>query len=97
MTRRRRLWQGNYWDHLLRHPDEQIGIARYIVLNPIRSGLVTDLRDYRWWGIGSIEQGRGLGLVFVNGLPLLATCGPGQQHCHLKLLEPLSGVDFCPG
>ena len=20
MTRKRRLWQGNYWDHLLRHP-----------------------------------------------------------------------------
>jgi putative transposase len=46
----RRLWQGNYLDWILRDGDDALATARYIVSDPVRSGLVSDLLDYRWWG-----------------------------------------------
>jgi len=46
----RQLWQGNYWDWILRDGDDVFAIARYIVSDPVRSGLASDLLDYRWWG-----------------------------------------------
>jgi REP element-mobilizing transposase RayT len=45
----RRLWLKNYWDHVLRDPDDARGLALYAVSDPIRSKLVDDLSDYRWW------------------------------------------------
>jgi len=43
------LWQGNYFDHALR-PDEDIrALARYIVANPLRAGLVESVGDYSLW------------------------------------------------
>ena len=49
-TSKRKLWQGNYWDHILRDPDEALKVAMYIVSDPIRSGLVSELMEYPWWG-----------------------------------------------
>jgi putative transposase len=47
---RRRLWQGNYYDHVLRDPDTSLTVSRYIVRDPLRTGLVSNLDDYKWWG-----------------------------------------------
>jgi putative transposase len=45
-----RLWQGNYWDRVLRESDEVFQITRYLITDPIRSGLVQALTQYPWWG-----------------------------------------------
>ena len=43
------LWQRAFYDHALR-PDEDIRhLARYIVANPLRAGLVLDIGDYPHW------------------------------------------------
>jgi putative transposase len=47
---RRRLWLRNYWDYVLRDPDDAGRFAIYAVSDPIRSKLVDDLSDYPWWG-----------------------------------------------
>jgi REP element-mobilizing transposase RayT len=47
---RRRLWQGSYWDWLLRSEEDEFTVARYIVSDPLRSGLVTNILDYPHWG-----------------------------------------------
>jgi len=40
------LWQRSYYEHVLRR-DEAIGeIARYILNNPVRAGMVQDFRQY---------------------------------------------------
>lgn len=43
------LWQGHYWDRVLRDEDETLGQVRYVLANPIKAG-VKDLRTYRWFG-----------------------------------------------
>nr|WP_305800402.1 hypothetical protein [Thiolapillus sp.] len=43
------LWQPAYYDHALRKEDNHKEIARYIVANPLRGGLVKSLGDYPHW------------------------------------------------
>ena len=43
------LWQKAFYDHALRKEDDLRGIARYIVANPLRAGIVNCLGDYHFW------------------------------------------------
>jgi REP element-mobilizing transposase RayT len=43
------LWQEGYHDHALRQEEDMAGVARYIVANPLRAGLVERLGDYPLW------------------------------------------------
>ena len=45
----RPIWQAGYYDHALRKDEDIQTIARYIVANPIRAGLVTKVGDYSHW------------------------------------------------
>jgi putative transposase len=47
--RRGRIWQDGYYDRSVRNEDELLNMARYIVMNPIRAGLVKSIRDYPLW------------------------------------------------
>jgi REP element-mobilizing transposase RayT len=46
---RGRLWQRGYYDRALRRDEDLKEAARYIVMNPIRAGLVTRVGDYPLW------------------------------------------------
>ena len=48
-SRQGRLWQKNFHDHALRKDEDIRTAARYIVSNPLRSGLVRSLRHYPHW------------------------------------------------
>lgn len=43
------LWQRAYHDHALRSDEDVQTIARYIVANPLRAGLVERIGDYPHW------------------------------------------------
>jgi REP element-mobilizing transposase RayT len=43
------LWQEGYHDHALRREEDVQAVARYIVANPLRAGLVERLGDYPLW------------------------------------------------
>ena len=43
------IWQKAYYDHALRGDEDMRGIARYIVGNPLRAGLVDRIGDYPHW------------------------------------------------
>ncbi len=45
-----RLWQKNYYEHVLRKNEDSKKVARYILENPIRKGLVKDVLDYPYVG-----------------------------------------------
>ena len=45
-----RLWQKGYWDRVLREDETPLSFARYIIENPVRAGLVADVRDYPFSG-----------------------------------------------
>nr|WP_237140761.1 MULTISPECIES: transposase [Pseudomonas] len=43
------LWQQGYHDRALRREEDLVKLARYVVANPLRAGLVTRLGDYPLW------------------------------------------------
>jgi putative transposase len=47
---KRRLWQESYYDHVVRPEEDLSAIARYIIDNPVRAGLVQSSLDYPFVG-----------------------------------------------
>jgi len=47
---RRRLWQRSTWDRIVRSGDASQTLMRYILLNPVRAGLVAAAMDYPFTG-----------------------------------------------
>jgi len=45
----RAVWAKAFHDHAVRREENLAAIARYIVLNPVRAGLVRSWRDYPHW------------------------------------------------
>ena len=43
------LWQKSFYDHALREEEDIRAIARYIVANPLRAGLVEHIGYYPHW------------------------------------------------
>ncbi|HDY68618.1 hypothetical protein LCGC14_1743170 [marine sediment metagenome] len=48
-----RLWQINYYEHVLRREEETTTVAGYIFANPVRKGIVEDFAQYEF--LGSFE------------------------------------------
>jgi putative transposase len=49
LNRTGRLWQPGYHDHALRREEDLVAMARYMVANPLRAGLVKHIGDYPLW------------------------------------------------
>ena len=47
-----RLWQSGYYDHVLREDEDRLRGMAYLLANPLRAGLVRDVRQYPFWGSG---------------------------------------------
>ena len=47
--RRASLWQRGFHDRALRREEDLVKVARYVVANPLRAGLVERLGDYPLW------------------------------------------------
>ena len=43
------IWQSSYYDHALRKDEDMQSLARYIIANPLRAGLVNRIGDYPHW------------------------------------------------
>lgn len=43
------IWQDGYHDHALRTEESLHDVARYVVMNPVRAGLVKSVREYPLW------------------------------------------------
>jgi len=48
---RGKLWQPRSYDHLVRKEEDLLEIAKYILHNPVRKGLVEKPEDYKWCGL----------------------------------------------
>jgi putative transposase len=49
LARKGALWEPAYHDHGLRREEDLRGVARYMIANPLRAGLVRRLGDYPFW------------------------------------------------
>lgn len=43
------IWQTGYHDHALRKEERVQDVARYLVMNPVRAGIVKSVREYSLW------------------------------------------------
>lgn len=43
------VWSNDFYDRALRKEEDLLSVARYIVLNPVRAGLVKRCGDYPFW------------------------------------------------
>lgn len=43
------VWQRGFHDHALRRDEDLVSVARYVVANPVRAGLVRHIGDYPHW------------------------------------------------
>ena len=43
------VWQPGFHDHAVRSGEDVVAIARYVVANPLRAGLVRSVGDYPFW------------------------------------------------
>ncbi|WP_213609016.1 transposase [Pseudoalteromonas sp.] len=44
-----KLWQNDYYDHMIRDEKDLINYARYIIANPLRANIVNNVGDYPFW------------------------------------------------
>ena len=47
---RKGLWQTSFYDRVLREEDPNEGVIRYLLMNPVRAGIVEDPRQYPYLG-----------------------------------------------
>jgi REP element-mobilizing transposase RayT len=43
------VWQSAYYDHAVRQDEDLRAVARYIIANPLRAGLVEQIGEYPLW------------------------------------------------
>ena len=43
------VWQPGFHDRALRHDEAVREVARYVIANPVRAGLVSRIEDYSFW------------------------------------------------
>ena len=63
------LWQGGFFDHILREEEDRDKLVRYILANPIRAGLVMDVREYPFWGSGVCSREELIAALFDRPAP----------------------------
>ncbi|NWA29134.1 transposase [Pseudomonas gingeri] len=51
-----RLWQKGFHDRAIRREENLLAVARYIVANPLRAGLVKRVQDYPLWDAVWLED-----------------------------------------
>jgi putative transposase len=51
-----KLWEANYYEHVLRNDEATNAVARYIIQNPVRRGMVEDCSSYPYSGSFEIEN-----------------------------------------
>lgn len=49
LRRSGQIWQPSFHDHAVRTDESLIEMARYVVMNPVRAGLVERIGDYPLW------------------------------------------------
>jgi putative transposase len=51
-----KLWAPNYHEHVLRNDEATMAVARYIIQNPVRKGMVDDCSNYPYSGSFELED-----------------------------------------
>ena len=72
------LWQRNYFEHVLRSDEDANEVARYLLANPVRAGLVKAPEQYPFLGSFTLDVKDLLDSVQVSD----------QAHLKVRLYDP---------
>jgi putative transposase len=90
------VWQGRFKSPVIQSDEHALTVLRYIEANPLRAGLVTDLRDHPWSSYPAHGQGRADRLLAE--LPCwvgLASTEKGRQGCWRSWVQtPLTEAEL---
>lgn len=56
LQRNGQVWQPSFYDHALRQEEDRKSIARYIIANPLRRGLVKKVENYSFWNSVYLDE-----------------------------------------
>ena len=56
----KKVWQRGFHDHALRRDEDVVKLARYVIGNPVRAGLVEHVGDYPHWDAIWLSDGNAL-------------------------------------
>ncbi len=65
----RPLWQRSYFDRTLRADQDVKDVITYVVMNPVRAGLVQSVQEYRFWGSSLYDRREIVEFVAEHGRP----------------------------
>jgi putative transposase len=86
------VWQGRFKSPVIQDDDHLLTVLRYVEGNPLRAGLVADLKDYPWTSYA--VHGLGQAQVLISELPVwsrLGGTGPERQERWRRWVhEPLT-------
>ena len=51
------VWERGYFEHVLRDDESTVAVARYILGNPVRAGLVASPAEYPYSGSDMLQMG----------------------------------------
>ena len=90
------LWQGRFKSLLLDHDASLLECGRYVELNPVRTGLVTNPRDYAWSSYRVYAEGAHNPLITLSPryAPLGSTINERQRAYHQFIHEGLGGASL---
>ena len=93
----KKLWQHNYYEHIIRNQHEYDNIANYIVTNPERWKLGDgdihdgDIHDGENWDIHKVSPYKGwlIGIGIMIMMIALTSCGGGDEMALTGVVEPV--------
>lgn len=71
-----KVWARGFHDHALRREEDMLAVARYLVLNPVRAGLVRSVGSYPFWDA-----------AWLSGRPRTAGAAPDASSCRLPAVQ----------
>lgn len=71
------VWQGRFKSPVVSADEHLLRVMRYVESNPLRAGMVRDLRCYRWSSY--LAHGLGRRLPLVDEVPLWALLGKTEE------------------
>jgi len=96
------LFDGRFKSSLVQDDQYFLSCLRYIELNPVRAGMVTDPEDYRWSSYGVHAHGRKASMWTAHPTYLgLGKTDASRQYCYRELVsdaldqEVISKIRHC--
>ncbi len=75
------LWQPSFYDHVLREEESDLPFIRYIIENPLRSGLVDRIEDYPFIDTGALPVSEMIRMLDEAGVPVWCPTRKPDEEC----------------